>query len=124
MTRRKPLSKRITALSLARNLTQKQEHQLVAMADRARHMEAELVQRREQEARLRTLADTYARGRGGPTARRILAALDGTSEFEQHLLSEMRKPIGSPAEQAALTVRTSSAIESLRRNLREQEFDQ
>ena len=77
MTRRKPLSKRITALSLARNLTQKQEHQLVAMADRARHMEAELVQRREQEARLRALADTYARGRGGPTARRILAALDG-----------------------------------------------
>lgn len=124
MTRRKPLSKRITALSLARNLTQKQEHQLVAMADRARHMEAELVQRREQEARLRALADTYARGRGGPTARRILAALDGTSEFEQHLLSEMRKPIGSPAEQAALTVRTSSAIESLRRNLQEQEFDQ
>lgn len=77
MTRRKPLSKRITALSLARNLTQKQEHQLVAMADRARHMEAELVERREQEVRLRALADTYARGRGGPTARRILAALDG-----------------------------------------------
>lgn len=48
MTRRKPLSKRITALSLSRNLTQKQEHQLVAMADRARKMEADLAEQREQ----------------------------------------------------------------------------
>lgn len=78
MSRRKPLSKRLTILSLARNLTQRQEHQLVAMADRAHHMEQELTQRREQEERLRALADTYARGRGGPTARRIRAALDGT----------------------------------------------
>lgn len=124
MSRRKPLSKRLTILSRSRNLNSKEEHQVVAMADRARHMEAELTRRREQEARLRALAETYARGRGGPTARRILAALDGTSEFEQELIREMRKPIGSPAEQAALTVRTYSAIESLRRNLREQEFDQ
>lgn len=80
MTRRKPLSKRITALSLSHNLTQKQEHQLVAMADRARHMEAELTERREQEARLRDLADTYARGRGAPTAKRIRAALDDLTE--------------------------------------------
>lgn len=78
MTRRKPLSKRITALSLARNLTQKQEHQLVAMADRARHMEKELTELREAVGRVRDLADTYARGRGAPTARRIRAALDGT----------------------------------------------
>jgi hypothetical protein len=41
MTRRKPLSKRLTALSLARNLTSKQEHQVIAMADRARHLEAD-----------------------------------------------------------------------------------
>lgn len=47
MTRRKPLSKRITALSLARNLTSRQEHQLVAMADRARHLEADLSAARE-----------------------------------------------------------------------------
>jgi uncharacterized membrane protein YqiK len=78
VTRRKPLSKRITALSLARNLTQKQEHQLVAMADRARHMEADLAEARAAIERVRALADTYARGRGAPTARRIRAALDGT----------------------------------------------
>lgn len=77
MTRRKPLSKRITILSRSNNLTQKQEHQLVAMADRARHLEADLVELREKVERVRDLADTYARGRGGPTARRILAALDG-----------------------------------------------
>lgn len=58
MTRRKPLSRRITALSLARNLTSKQEHQLVAMADRARHMEADLVELRERESRVRALLET------------------------------------------------------------------
>lgn len=124
MSRRKPLSKRLTILSRSRNLNSKEEHQVVAMADRARHMEAELIRRREQEARLRALAETYARGRGGPTARRILAALDGPDAFEQELIREMRKPIGTPAEQAALTMRTSSAIEVLRSSLREQEFDQ
>src|SRR3546814_10735086 len=41
MTRRKPLSKRLTTLSLARNLTSRQEHQVIAMADRARHLEAD-----------------------------------------------------------------------------------
>ena len=39
MTKGKPLSKRLTAFSLGKNLTQKQEHQIVAMADRARKME-------------------------------------------------------------------------------------
>ena len=42
MTKGKPLSKRLTAFSLGKNLTQKQEHQIVAMSDRARKMEAEL----------------------------------------------------------------------------------
>lgn len=41
MTKRKPLSKRLTILSRARNLTSRQEHQLVAAADRARHLEAD-----------------------------------------------------------------------------------
>lgn len=39
MTKGKPVSKRLTTLSLARNLTQRQEHQIIAMADRARTME-------------------------------------------------------------------------------------
>jgi predicted RNA-binding Zn-ribbon protein involved in translation (DUF1610 family) len=47
MTKGKTLSKRLTTLSLARNLTQRQEHQLVAMADRARKMEADLAEQRE-----------------------------------------------------------------------------
>lgn len=58
MTRRKPLSKRITILSIARNLTQKQEHQLVAMADRARKMESEIETLRAREARVRALLVT------------------------------------------------------------------
>lgn len=55
MTRRKPLSKRITILSRSANLTQKQEHQLVAMADRARHLEADLEAARERETQIRAL---------------------------------------------------------------------
>jgi hypothetical protein len=78
VTRRKPLSKRLTALSLARNLTQKQEHQVVAMADRARHLETDLANSRAAIERVQALADTYARGRGAPTAKRIRAALNGT----------------------------------------------
>lgn len=39
MTKGKPVSKRLTTLSLARNLTNRQEHQIIAMADRARTME-------------------------------------------------------------------------------------
>jgi hypothetical protein len=77
VSRRKPLSRRLTILSLARNLTSKQEHQLVAMADRARHMEADLADLRAQVERVRALADVYSRGRGSPTARRLRAALDG-----------------------------------------------
>lgn len=42
MTKGKSVSKRLTLLSMARNLTHKQEHQLVALADRTRKMEAEL----------------------------------------------------------------------------------
>src|SRR3546814_3999012 len=41
MTGRKPLSKRLTTLSLARSLTSKQEHQVIAMAARARQLEAD-----------------------------------------------------------------------------------
>lgn len=56
MTKGKSVSKRLTLLSLARNLTSKQEHQLVALADRARKMERELQAAREREGRLRDLA--------------------------------------------------------------------
>lgn len=57
MTRRKPLSKRLTALSLARNLTSKQEHQLVAAADRARHLEEDLAALLGQVERVRDLLE-------------------------------------------------------------------
>lgn len=90
MTRRKPLSKRITILSIARNLTQKQEHQLVAMADRARKMEAEIETLRAREERLRDLVtaegpDVSCGGYGvtsegcyaGNLAHRVLLVLDG-----------------------------------------------
>lgn len=42
MTKGKPVSKRLTILSLARNLTAKQEHQIIALADRALKMERAL----------------------------------------------------------------------------------
>ena len=54
MTKGKSVSKRLTILSLARNLTSKQEHQLVALADRARKMEQAL------EAEERELTDRRA----------------------------------------------------------------
>lgn len=78
MTRRKTLSKRLTILSRSGNLTQKQEHQIVAMADRARHLEADLAELRGQVERVRALADSYARFYGRTTtACRIREALDG-----------------------------------------------
>ena len=48
MTKGKSVSKRLTLLSVARNLTSRQEHQLVALADRARKMEAGLTRAQEQ----------------------------------------------------------------------------
>lgn len=134
MTRRKTLSKRLTILSRSGNLTQKQEHQVVAMADRARHLEADLEAARERETKIRALlADDgpevscggygvlsdgcYVRDLG----LRVLAILEGTSEFEERLMAEMRKPLGPPAEQAAAGLRCTFAIEQMGRKLREQE---
>jgi hypothetical protein len=48
MTKGKSVSKRLTLLSVARNLTSRQEHQLVALADRARKMERALAQAQER----------------------------------------------------------------------------
>lgn len=131
MTRRKPLSKRITALSLARNLTSRQEHQLVAMADRARHMEDELTELREREARVRALLVTPGAimySRLGPpynpvvSAEALEYALDPQEDrFEQELIEAMKKPIGTPAEQAALSLRTERAIDQMGHDLRDQE---
>lgn len=121
MTRRKPLSKRLTILSIASNLTQKQEHQLVAMADRARKMEAEIETLRGQVERVRGLADSYSRLHRTTTAARIFEALDGLSDFDRELIREMGKPLGTPAEQAALSLRTERAINQMGSDLRAQE---
>lgn len=77
MTRRKPLSKRLTALSLAKNLTQKQEHQIVAMADRARHLEADLAVAQDRLARVEDVMDaTSPMGEDVPS-HWLRGALDG-----------------------------------------------
>lgn len=89
MTKGKSVSKRLTLLSLARNLTSKQEHQLVALADRTRKMEAALTAAQEREERLRALAtaegpDVSYGGYGvtstgcyaGNLAHRVLLVLD------------------------------------------------
>ncbi len=79
MTRRKPLSKRLTALSLARNLTSKQEHQLVAAADRARHLEADLAAALEKVARVEELLDAespYGEDVPGPWLRTAVQGND------------------------------------------------
>lgn len=131
MTRRKPLSKRITILSIARNLTQKQEHQLVAMADRARKMESEIETLRAREARVRALLVTPGAimySRLGPpynpvvSAEALEYALDPQEDrFEQELVEAMKKPLGTPAEQAALSLRTERAINQMGSDLRAQE---
>src|SRR3546814_8548527 len=90
MTRRKPLSKRLTTLSLARNLTSKQEHQVIAMADRARHLEADRSDLIERSDLARKIVEEH-RYESPYAARRecvcgickIGAALEGTSEFEE-----------------------------------------
>ncbi len=89
MTKGRPLSKRLTALSLERNLTQKQQHCIVTMADRARRLEADLVAAQERVERLRALAtaegpDVSCGGYGvtstgcyaGNLAHRVLLVLD------------------------------------------------
>src|SRR3546814_11339161 len=90
MTRRKPLSKRLTTLSLARNLTSKQEHQVIAMADRARHLEADRSDLIERSDLARKIVEEH-RYESPYAARRecvcgickIGSALEGTSEFEE-----------------------------------------
>jgi hypothetical protein len=62
MTKGKLASVRLTLLSGARNITAKQEHQLVALADRTRKMEKELARQRDREQRLRDLATAQGEG--------------------------------------------------------------
>ncbi len=128
MTRRKPLSKRLTILSDARNLTSKQEHQVIAMADRARHLEADRHDLIERSDLARKIVEEH-RFESPYAARRecvcgicrIGSALDGPDEFAERLMAEMRKPIGTPAEQAANDLRTHLAIEEMGRRLHDQE---
>src|SRR3546814_15095168 len=55
---------------------------------------------------------------------KIGAALEGTSEFEERLTAEMRKPLGTPAEQVAGNLRVGLAIEEMGRTLREREKEE
>lgn len=57
MTKGKLASVRLTLLSGARNLTAKQEHQLVALADRTRKMERDLRIAQGKVARVEELLD-------------------------------------------------------------------
>lgn len=89
MTKGKLASVRLTLLSGARNLTAKQEHQLVALADRTRKMERDLRAAHDREERLRDLVtaegpdlscgglSTTAEGcYAGNLAHRVLLILD------------------------------------------------
>src|SRR3546814_13960309 len=123
MTRRKPLSKRLTTLSLARNLTSKQEHQVIAMADRARHLEADRSDLIERSDLARKIVEEH-RYESPYAARRECvcglckngAALAGTSEVTERLTAAKPQPpvsseVGRVGEEGVMTCRTRGESE-------------
>src|SRR3546814_11814770 len=94
------------------------------MADRARHLEADrsdLIERSDLARKIveeHRYESPYAARRGCVCGIcKIGAALQGTSEFEERLTAEMRKPLRPPAEQVAGNLRVGLAIEEMGRTV-------
>src|SRR3546814_13244760 len=98
------------------------------MADRARHLEADRSDLIERSDLARKIVEEH-RYESPYAARRecvcgickIGAALEGTSEFEERLTAEMRKPLGTPAEQVAGNLRVGLSRAEMVRTLRGRE---